>query len=109
MINAWQLVVTKSFGSSSNYDIRYLRDNESEMKNLCILQWKVTFLSDHRPAHVYFYLISVHTGLRRNAGTKSNVQFIVTGELCDSGIRVLNDEKTKVFAYLKEPNQIFLF
>nr|XP_034336032.1 polycystic kidney disease protein 1-like 2 [Crassostrea gigas] len=63
-----------------------------------VQKWKVTFLSDHRPAHVYFYLISVHTGLRRDAGTKSNVQFIVTGELCDSGIRVLDDEKTKGFS-----------
>lgn len=61
-------------------------------------QGAVTFLSDHTTSHVYFYLISVHTGLRRDAGTKSNVQFIVTGDLCDSGIRVLNDRKTKEFS-----------
>lgn len=62
----------------------------------------MTFLSDHTTSHVYFYLISVHTGLRRDAGTKSNVQFIVTGDLCDSGIRVLKDRKTKVFAFTKQ-------
>uniref|UniRef100_A0A8W8NH22 PLAT domain-containing protein n=1 Tax=Magallana gigas TaxID=29159 RepID=A0A8W8NH22_MAGGI len=61
-------------------------------------QGAVTFLSDHTTSHVYFYLISVHTGLRRDAGTKSNVQFIVTGDLCDSGIRVLNDRMTKEFS-----------
>lgn len=56
----------------------------------------MTFLSDHTTSHVYFYLISVYTGLRRGAGTKSNVYFMVTGERCDTGIRVLNDGRKEV-------------
>lgn len=56
-----------------------------------ILQWAVAFLSDHNKAHCYFYLITVYTGLRRGAGTKSNVYFVLTGDYSDTGIRVLND------------------
>lgn len=56
----------------------------------------MSFLSDHKTSDVYFYLISVYTGLRKGAGTKSNVYFMVTGEQCDTGIRVLNDGRKKV-------------
>ncbi|XP_062621693.1 uncharacterized protein LOC134283266 [Saccostrea cucullata] len=52
---------------------------------------KVAFLCDHNTTHTYFYLISVYTGFRRRAGTKSNVYFILTGDDDDSGIRFLND------------------
>ncbi|XP_062608038.1 polycystin-1-like protein 2 [Saccostrea cucullata] len=51
----------------------------------------VTFLCDHDTRHTYFYLISVYTGFRRGAGTKSNVYFILTGDVSDSGIRPLHD------------------
>lgn len=39
----------------------------------------------------YFYLLTVQTGMRRGAGTKSNVNFVLVGNEEDSGIRVLSD------------------
>ena len=50
----------------------------------------MSFLSDHHSSHIYLYLINVHTGLRKGAGTQSNIYFTVTGDQCDSGVRLLN-------------------
>ncbi|XP_062613252.1 location of vulva defective 1-like [Saccostrea cucullata] len=61
-------------------------------------KWGVTFLSDHSAEHVYFYMISVFTGVRRGAGTRSNVHFILTGDYGDSGIRALNDNNNDGFS-----------
>lgn len=46
---------------------------------------------DHDVKDNYFYLITVQTGMRRGAGTKSNVNFVLVGNEEDSGIRILSD------------------
>jgi hypothetical protein len=48
-------------------------------------------LIDHDAEDQYFYLLTVQTGMRRSAGTKSNVNFVLVGNEDDSGIRVLAD------------------
>lgn len=54
-------------------------------------QWGTRFLCDSENTDAYFYLLTVYTGLRRDGGTKSNVNFIVGGEDGDTGVRVLSD------------------
>ena len=39
----------------------------------------------------YYYLLTVHTGLRKGAGTKSKVSFCMAGSLEETGVRVLSD------------------
>ncbi|XP_055877066.1 polycystin family receptor for egg jelly-like isoform X1 [Biomphalaria glabrata] len=56
-----------------------------------MLQWGVFPLVDNCSNNTYFYLITVHTGLRRSAGTKSNVYFCLSGQDHDTGIRKLSD------------------
>ncbi|XP_072168407.1 polycystin family receptor for egg jelly-like [Diadema setosum] len=62
-----------------------------------IVKWGVTPMSDNHPAHTYAYQITVETGVRPGAGTKSKVGIIVTGEEADSGSRVLEDSKRPIF------------
>ena len=56
-----------------------------------ILQWSMRFLCDCDSEDPYFYMISVHTGLRPGSGTDSNVNFVLAGEGGDSGVRLLSD------------------
>lgn len=59
--------------------------------NCISLKWGVTPLIDNFVDDTYYYLITVHTGMRRGAGTKSRVGFIVAGEEGDTGVRELYD------------------
>lgn len=54
-------------------------------------------LMDNNPENKYLYEITVNTGSRRNAGTKSNVFFNASGDLCDSGVHHLTDPEREVF------------
>ncbi|XP_061175577.1 uncharacterized protein LOC133184503 [Saccostrea echinata] len=56
-----------------------------------IVRWGVTPLIDNFVDDTYYYLITVYTGMRRGAGTKSRVGFIVAGEDGDTGVRELFD------------------
>ena len=60
----------------------------------------MTPLLDNKVFHTYRYRVSVFTGLRRNAGTTSNVCFILAGNQGDSGMRLLDDGKKKVLVSL---------
>ena len=40
-----------------------------------------------------FYEITVFTGLRRGAGTRSNISFVLAGDNTDTGVRQLKDVK----------------
>jgi hypothetical protein len=51
---------------------------------------------DNLPIDTYHYLITVHTGFGKEAGTTSNVSFVVSGESTDSGVRRLSDDKVQV-------------
>ncbi|XP_076073747.1 uncharacterized protein LOC143045258 [Mytilus galloprovincialis] len=56
-----------------------------------IVRWGVTPLIDNFVDDTYYYLVTVYTGMRRGAGTKSRIGFIVCGEDGDTGIRELSD------------------
>ncbi|XP_019634629.1 PREDICTED: polycystic kidney disease protein 1-like 2 [Branchiostoma belcheri] len=45
-----------------------------------VVKWSVTALSDNRLIDSYHYEVTVYTGLRKGAGTKSNVFFILHGD-----------------------------
>ncbi|XP_069123236.1 polycystin family receptor for egg jelly-like isoform X2 [Argopecten irradians] len=55
------------------------------------LRWATHFLCDSDSEDRYFYLLTVHTGLRRGAGTKSMVNFVLAGEEMDTGVRIMSD------------------
>ncbi|KAH9502348.1 Polycystic kidney disease protein 1-like 2 [Bulinus truncatus] len=67
------------------------------MDRKAMFQWGVFPLVDNYAYDNYFYLITVHTGLRKSAGTTSNVNFTLSGESDDSGIRKLSDGIKKGF------------
>lgn len=75
----------------------WLKDNTVIMKFLKLIhkehffQWGVTPLIDNFVDDTYYYLITVYTGMRRGAGTRSRVGFIVAGEDDDTGVRELYD------------------
>ncbi|UJR25703.1 hypothetical protein I4U23_007054 [Adineta vaga] len=56
----------------------------------------VTPLSDNHPTDQYFYQIIVFTGQRKDAGTKSNVCFVLHGDNDDTQIRRLADPQRPV-------------
>ncbi|XP_070186772.1 polycystin-1-like protein 2 [Littorina saxatilis] len=56
-------------------------------------RWLVGYLKDNLVDDSYFYLLTVHTGMRKEAGTLSNVKFIIMGEEGDTGVRILSDGK----------------
>ena len=53
-------------------------------------------LSDNIADEDYLYQITVVTGIRSKADTKSNIQFILSGENEDTGVRKLSDGVTMV-------------
>ncbi|CAF4233203.1 unnamed protein product, partial [Adineta steineri] len=57
----------------------------------------VTILPDNYKKDQYAYEILVFTGHRKDAGTKSKVQFIVTGEHNQTKVRTFSDPKRKIF------------
>ncbi|CAF0957173.1 unnamed protein product, partial [Didymodactylos carnosus] len=57
----------------------------------------VTPLPDNLVADTYYYQIIVFTGLRKDAGTKSKVHFIISGDDDETGVRTLEDPHRRVF------------
>ncbi|XP_041363560.1 polycystic kidney disease protein 1-like 2 [Gigantopelta aegis] len=62
-----------------------------------ILQWGVSLLEDNFHEDTYFYLITVYTGMIRQGGTRSRIEFNISGEKGDTGIRALTDGVRKEF------------
>jgi len=60
------------------------------------VQWTAAPLVDNLPIDTYYYLITVHTGIGKESATKSNVHFVISGEIADSGVRKLADGKIQV-------------
>ncbi|XP_033743898.1 polycystic kidney disease protein 1-like 2 [Pecten maximus] len=60
---------------------------------LDVVKWGVAPLSDNVVSDPYYYQISVFTGMRRGAGTKSKISFVLAGDNEDTGVRNLADEK----------------
>ena len=48
-------------------------------------KWKVKELLDNKEKDKYIYLVTIITGLRKDAGTQSKVGFSVTGEKHETG------------------------
>ncbi|KAK3592414.1 hypothetical protein CHS0354_004039, partial [Potamilus streckersoni] len=59
--------------------------------------WGASLLEDNLPTDNYHYQVTVQTGVRKNAGTESNISFIISGEQMDTGVRRLFDGKRKRF------------
>lgn len=57
-------------------------------------------LLDNRIEYTYFYKVSVYTGLRQGASTQSRICFIVSGDIGDTGLRVIDDGRKRVNIYL---------
>jgi len=55
------------------------------------LQWTVQPLVDNYDEDEFQYLIHVHTGFKRTAGTKSKVFFKVNGTEGETGVRKMDD------------------
>lgn len=60
------------------------------------MQWGVVPLSDNTPEDGYHYQMTVHTGMRKNAGTESTVFFMLGGEQGDTEVRKLEDTLKRV-------------
>ena len=67
-----------------------------------LLQWALSYLSDNGPNDDYLYILTVFTGLHRNAGTKSRIGFMIIdgkpkkSHLYEPDIRLLDDETHRV-------------
>lgn len=57
------------------------------------LQWGIAPLADNVVSDKFFYQLTVCTGMRRGAGTKSKISFVLAGDSFDTGVRELMDEK----------------
>ncbi|XP_053378970.1 uncharacterized protein LOC123526495 isoform X2 [Mercenaria mercenaria] len=55
------------------------------------LKWGITPLRDNFVSDQHFYILKVYTGMRRGAGTRSRVAFILTGTNGNTGPRELYD------------------
>ena len=70
----------------------------------------MSYLIDNQPFDEYLYILTVYTGLNINAGTKSNVRFIVIeGKHCKNklesrGVRQLTSTDHKVRTILNKQN-----
>lgn len=51
---------------------------------------------DNLGVDIFHYLITVHTGIGKDAGTTSKISFVISGEMGDSGVRKLTDGKIQV-------------
>ncbi|ELT88583.1 hypothetical protein CAPTEDRAFT_89312, partial [Capitella teleta] len=60
-------------------------------------KWGATPLTDNMPDDTYHYFITVHTGMRKMAGTQSRVFFVLIGETEMTEVRKLEgDEKREL-------------
>lgn len=48
------------------------------------------------PSDNYHYQVTIYTGAKKNASTRSNVSIVLSGDECDSGVRRLYDGIRKV-------------
>ena len=66
-------------------------------------QWGASPLEDNLPTDSYHYQLTVYTGVKKKAGTRSRISFIMSGDNADTGVRRLYDGKRKVSK--EEPSQ----
>ncbi|CAD5112526.1 DgyrCDS1737 [Dimorphilus gyrociliatus] len=62
-----------------------------------VMKLGVSPLKDNAPDDKYLYEIIFYTGMRKNAGTDSNVQFILSGEYDETDVRTVEEKERKIF------------
>ncbi|XP_078692132.1 polycystin family receptor for egg jelly-like [Branchiostoma floridae x Branchiostoma belcheri] len=62
-----------------------------------IVKWGVSPLVDNDIRHSYHYQLAVYTGMRKDAGTRSSIGFVLSSDKGDTGTRRLDDKGKKVF------------
>ncbi|XP_050394949.1 polycystic kidney disease protein 1-like 2 [Patella vulgata] len=62
------------------------------------LKWSIEPLSDNLPTDVYHYQVTVYTGIRRKAGTKSKVFIVLAGDQDETEVRALDDGTHREFS-----------
>ncbi|CAC5388020.1 PKD1L2 [Mytilus coruscus] len=66
-------------------------------------RWALSYLSDNGPYDDYLYILTVFTGLHRNAGTKSRIGFMIIdgkpkkSHFYEPDVRILDDETHRGF------------
>ncbi|CAC5383753.1 PKD1L2 [Mytilus coruscus] len=66
-------------------------------------KWALSYLSDNGPYDDYLYIMTVFTGLHRNAGTKSRIGFMIIdgkpkkSHFYEPDVRILDDESHRGF------------
>ncbi|XP_071131885.1 uncharacterized protein [Mytilus edulis] len=66
-------------------------------------KWALSYLSDNGPYDDYLYIMTVFTGLHRNAGTKSRISFMIIDDkpkeshFYEPDVRLLDDESHRGF------------
>ncbi|XP_076075594.1 uncharacterized protein LOC143046351 [Mytilus galloprovincialis] len=69
-------------------------------------RWALSYLSDNGPYDDYLYILTVFTGLHRNAGTKSRIGFMIIdgkpkkSHFYEPDVRLLDDETHRVSVYM---------
>lgn len=71
-------------------------------------------MADNFVDDTYYYLLTVYTGMRNGAGTRSRIGFILSGSDGDTGIRELYDGVRRVNTLLSnlftiQQNNIFQY
>jgi hypothetical protein len=56
-----------------------------------------TLVRDTTPDHDFFYELIFFTGTRKNAQTDSKVSCILTGDMSETGVKLLIDNGQKIF------------
>lgn len=69
---------------------------------------KIHILKDNLKRDTYLYEITVFTGSRRNAGTDSNVSFILNGDLADSNKRQFSTHLPKIKLFRRSAIDTFI-
>lgn len=62
-----------------------------------VMKLGVAPLRDNAPEDKYLYELIFYTGMRKNAGTDSKVQFILSGEYDETDVRSIEDKERKIF------------
>ena len=70
------------------------------MYTFTCLQWTAASLMDNLTIDTYYYLMTFHTDIGKQADTTSNISFVVSGESADSSVRRLSDGKTQISFYV---------
>ena len=64
-------------------------------------QWEVQPLADNLHTDTEEYVVTIETGLKRGAGTTSNVWCVLYGTKTNTGVRSMEGQRRMVGTFLK--------